>query len=127
MFPKNWKKHIMELRNPEVFNVDHANTERFRKSAIINMQHLLNEDAENFKFKIGSANQQSAVKFYTCKVVLSQFISVCIISLSINPLSLSVLTLLATRVDIIGFHLYIWAKMFNVQSVIIRQLKKVTL
>ena len=36
----------MELRNPEVFNVDHANTERFQKSAIIYMQHLLNEDEE---------------------------------------------------------------------------------
>ena len=46
MFPKNIKTHSMELRNPEVFNVDHANTERFQKSAIIYMQHLLNEDEE---------------------------------------------------------------------------------
>jgi hypothetical protein len=37
---KNIKTHSMELRNPEVFNVDHANTERFQKSAIIYMQHL---------------------------------------------------------------------------------------
>ena len=50
MFPKNLKKHEMELRNSEEFNVDHANTERFRKSAIIYMQHLLNEDAEKSKF-----------------------------------------------------------------------------
>ena len=46
MFPKNMKTHSMELRNPEVFKVDHANTERYRKSAIIYMQHLLNEDEE---------------------------------------------------------------------------------
>ena len=46
MFPKNMKTHSMELRNQEVFNVDHANTERFRKSTIIYMQHLLNEDEE---------------------------------------------------------------------------------
>ena len=41
----------MELRNPEVFQVIHANTERFRKSAIIYMQHLLNDDAEKKKKK----------------------------------------------------------------------------
>ena len=46
MFPKNTKTHSMEMRNPEVFNVNHANTERFRKSAMIYMQHLLNEDEE---------------------------------------------------------------------------------
>ena len=45
MFPKNIKTHAMELRNPEIYNVEHANTERFRKSAVIHMQHLLNDDA----------------------------------------------------------------------------------
>ena len=44
MFPKNTKTHTMETRNPETFNVNHANNERFRKSPIIYMQHLLNED-----------------------------------------------------------------------------------
>ena len=51
MFPENAKTHTMELRNPEVFQVKHANTERFRKSAIIYMQHLLNDDAEKKKKK----------------------------------------------------------------------------
>ena len=51
MFPENTKTHTMELRNPEVFQVIHANTERFRKSAIIYMQHLLNDDAEKKKKK----------------------------------------------------------------------------
>ena len=46
IFPKNEKIHQMELRNPEVFKVQHANTERFRKSAIIQMQHLFNDNAE---------------------------------------------------------------------------------
>ena len=48
MFPKNNKNHPMELRNPEQYQVIHANTERFRNSAIIHMQHLLNEDADKY-------------------------------------------------------------------------------
>ena len=43
MFPENVKKHHMETRMPEKYEVQHANTERFRKSSIIYMQHLLNE------------------------------------------------------------------------------------
>ena len=31
MFPENTKTHVMELRNPEVFQVTHANTERYKK------------------------------------------------------------------------------------------------
>ena len=46
MFPKNIKKHSMELRNPEVYNVDHANNERYKKSAMVYMKNLLNEDEE---------------------------------------------------------------------------------
>ena len=43
MFPENVKKHQMETRMAEKYQVEHANTERFRKSSIIYMQHLLNE------------------------------------------------------------------------------------
>jgi hypothetical protein len=43
MFPKTMKTHQMETRNPYIFIVEHANTERFRKSSIIYMQHLLND------------------------------------------------------------------------------------
>ena len=46
MFPKNPKIHKMETRKPEISNVKHANNERFKKSPIIYMQHLLNEDQE---------------------------------------------------------------------------------
>ena len=38
IYPKNIKTHQMELRNPK--------RERFRKSAIITMQHLIKYDAE---------------------------------------------------------------------------------
>ena len=44
MFPETMKKHHMETRMPDKFLVQHANTERFRKSSIIYMQHLLNEN-----------------------------------------------------------------------------------
>ena len=47
MFPQNVKKHHMETRIPEKFKVYHAKTERFRKSSIIYMQNLLNEDEKN--------------------------------------------------------------------------------
>ena len=49
MFPENNKDHKMETRRPDKYKVQHANTERFRKSSIIYMQHLLNEDAEKRK------------------------------------------------------------------------------
>ena len=44
MFPKNIKSHNMDTRNEEVFQVQHAYTGRLKKSAIIYMQNLLNDD-----------------------------------------------------------------------------------
>ena len=44
MFPANNKTHEMGTRNQESFQVHHANTGRFQKSAIIYMQKLLNEN-----------------------------------------------------------------------------------
>ena len=44
MFPRNHKQHTMEMRSPEVFQVQHANTERLLKSSIIYMQNLLNDN-----------------------------------------------------------------------------------
>ena len=43
MFPENKKIHSMETRNPEHYKVTKANTERFKKSAIIYMQNIFNE------------------------------------------------------------------------------------
>ena len=43
MFPRNVKQHVMETRKQEVYQVEHANTERYKNSAIIYMQNLLNE------------------------------------------------------------------------------------
>ena len=47
LFPENENQHC--LRNPEKYNVLHANTERLKNSSIIYMQNLLNIDARNLK------------------------------------------------------------------------------
>ena len=47
MFPLNERMHEMETRKPEKYRVNHANTERLKKSANIDMQHLLNENEGN--------------------------------------------------------------------------------
>ena len=46
MFPKSEKEHTMYTRKEEFYKVQHANTGRFQKSAIIYMQKLLNEDLQ---------------------------------------------------------------------------------
>ena len=46
LFPPNENLHTMETRHHENFKVYHANTERFKKSSIINMQNLLNIEAK---------------------------------------------------------------------------------
>ena len=43
MFPLNMKKDNMDTRHPDKFKVQHSNTERLKKSPIIYMQNLLNE------------------------------------------------------------------------------------
>ena len=54
MFPRSQSDHVMRKRNAEKFVVTKALTERFRKSAIPNMQRLLNKDAKEKKeiFKV---------------------------------------------------------------------------
>ena len=51
MFPKNLNKHRMEKRSGEKFLVNKAFTERYRRSAIPNMQRLLN-NSEKEKMEI---------------------------------------------------------------------------
>ena len=43
MFPLSKKLHSMETRNPEKYRVQKANTERLKRSALVYMQNLLNE------------------------------------------------------------------------------------
>ena len=46
MFPKNKHKSNMQTRKPEEFKVNHANTDRYKNSAIPYMQRLLNDDSK---------------------------------------------------------------------------------
>ena len=43
MFPLRDKEHAMDTRKQEKYIVQHANTERLKKSSIIYMQNLLNK------------------------------------------------------------------------------------
>ena len=50
MFPLRQKIHEMETRDEEKYEVQHANTERLKNSAIPYMQRLMNEyEQQNFK------------------------------------------------------------------------------
>ena len=50
MFPLRQKIHEMETREEEKYEVQHANTERLKNSAIPYMQRLMNEyEQQNFK------------------------------------------------------------------------------
>ena len=42
-FPENSKNHVMKNRKQEKYQVQHANTKRFKESALIYMQNLLNQ------------------------------------------------------------------------------------
>ena len=45
MFPLNEKLHNMNIRRKEKFTVQYAKTERLKKSAIIYMQKIVNEQS----------------------------------------------------------------------------------
>ena len=47
MFPKSKKEHVMNKRGEDVFSVKMEKTERYKKSAIISMQKLLNISAKH--------------------------------------------------------------------------------
>ena len=49
LFPLSGKNHGMKTRLREKFKVHHANTERYRKSAIPYMQNLLNNEARKIQ------------------------------------------------------------------------------
>ena len=44
LFPVRIKQHSMEIRDQEKYEVNHANTERMKKSSIPYMQRLLNKN-----------------------------------------------------------------------------------
>ena len=44
LFPLNNQSHVMKVRNPLKYQINKANTERYKCSSIPYMQRLLNED-----------------------------------------------------------------------------------
>ena len=44
ILPRNFKNHLMEKRKREVIYVKKAKTEKLKKSAVVNMQKLLNKE-----------------------------------------------------------------------------------
>ena len=44
LFPQNKKEHKMQTRDLKKYKVNFANTERYKKSSIISMQNMLNEE-----------------------------------------------------------------------------------
>ena len=44
MFPESRKSHLMDMRQNYKFVVKKARTERLQRSAVVNMQKLLNKD-----------------------------------------------------------------------------------
>ena len=70
MFPRNSKNHLMEKRGREVFHVRKAKTERLRKSAVINMQKLLNKDVNGKRDTLRKINNYMPVN-YDCMQSLS--------------------------------------------------------
>ncbi len=45
LFPRSIKEHVMDKRVKEIYSIRSAKTERFRKSALISMQKMLNNEA----------------------------------------------------------------------------------
>ena len=49
LFPLNESNHQMSIRNPEKYVIKNSNTERHKRSAVLFLQRLLNEDHERQK------------------------------------------------------------------------------
>ena len=47
LFPLNDRNKIYDIRKRQKYKIQFANTERYRKSPVIHMQRLLNEENEN--------------------------------------------------------------------------------
>ena len=61
MFPKNVSKSTVKIRNKELFYVNKANTERYKKSAIPFLQRKLNENSNYEKKQLKSLLQVNCV------------------------------------------------------------------
>ena len=70
IFPRNNKKHCMEKRGKEIFQVKRANTERLRKSALVSMQKMLNKEVVEKRCILRKINNYMPVN-YDCMQSIS--------------------------------------------------------
>ena len=70
LFPRSTKDHLMDKRVKEKYCVKRANTERLKKSAIINMQKMLNNEAAEAREKMRKISNYMPVN-YDCMQSLS--------------------------------------------------------
>ena len=69
IFPRNFKNHLMEKREREVFYVKKGKTERLKKSTVVNMQKLLNKEEK--RETLGKISNYMPVN-YDCMQSISQ-------------------------------------------------------
>ena len=58
LFPLNNQRHAMQVRNPLKYQVNKANTERYKNSSIPYMQRLLNNDHQKRKREMSDLNTE---------------------------------------------------------------------
>ena len=52
LFPLNDRNKIYDIMKKKKYKIQFANTERYRKSPVIHMQRLLNDENENMKISL---------------------------------------------------------------------------
>ena len=57
LFPLKKMKHVMNVRNPMRYEINRANTERYRKSTIPYLQRLLNTNSLKRKAEFNELNE----------------------------------------------------------------------
>ena len=63
MFPKNVNQTNINVRSREFYHVNHANTERYRKSSIPFLQRKLNENIKIERKRLKSLLQVNCVSY----------------------------------------------------------------
>ena len=58
LFPLNNPRHGMRVRDPLKYKINKANTERYKRSSIIYLQRLLNENNKKRKKEMNDINNE---------------------------------------------------------------------
>ena len=58
LFPLNSQRHVMKVRNPLKYQINKANTERYKCSSIPYMQRLLNDENKKRKREVNDLTEE---------------------------------------------------------------------